>query len=175
MNRQSITKAQKPKNSTLLPPTDILQRRTINRTDFGASTVDARGPSEQRADLHSLSGTESHFHHDFSKIPVRLNSRSRVQAKLKIGQPDDKYEQEADWMADQVMRMPDPGLSSSVGDSSLANSTIPRSGVIQRACASCSEDYKTAENENRQVESANLCPKCWTPGEGLIQTKQITR
>jgi hypothetical protein len=31
-----------------------------------------------------------------------------VQAKLKISQPNDKYEQEADRMADQVMRMPEP-------------------------------------------------------------------
>ena len=30
-----------------------------------------------------------------------------VQTKLKIGQPNDKYEQEADAMADKVMRMPD--------------------------------------------------------------------
>lgn len=30
-----------------------------------------------------------------------------LQAKLKIGAPNDKYEQEADRVADQVMRMPD--------------------------------------------------------------------
>jgi len=30
-----------------------------------------------------------------------------IQPKLKIGQPNDKYEQEADAMADKVMRMPD--------------------------------------------------------------------
>ncbi len=32
----------------------------------------------------------------------------KVQAKLKISQPGDKYEQEADRIAEQVMRMPDP-------------------------------------------------------------------
>lgn len=31
-----------------------------------------------------------------------------IQAKLKIGQPNDKYEQEADQVADEVMRMPEP-------------------------------------------------------------------
>jgi len=35
--------------------------------------------------------------------------RSRaLQAKLEIGQPGDKYEQEADRVADAVMRMPEP-------------------------------------------------------------------
>lgn len=33
-----------------------------------------------------------------------------LQAKLKIGQPNDHYEQEADRVAEQVMRMPDPAL-----------------------------------------------------------------
>ena len=33
-----------------------------------------------------------------------------IQAKLKIGEPNDKYEQEADRMAEQVMRMPEPGI-----------------------------------------------------------------
>ena len=33
-----------------------------------------------------------------------------IQAKLKIGAPNDKYEQEADRVADQVMRMPDPAV-----------------------------------------------------------------
>jgi hypothetical protein len=36
-----------------------------------------------------------------------LNSRV-VQAKLIVGQPGDRYEREADRVADQVMRMPDP-------------------------------------------------------------------
>lgn len=33
-----------------------------------------------------------------------------LQAKLRIGPQNDKYEQEADRVADQVMRMPDPAL-----------------------------------------------------------------
>ena len=33
-----------------------------------------------------------------------------IQAKLKVGQPGDIYEQEADRVADEVMRMPEPGV-----------------------------------------------------------------
>jgi len=35
---------------------------------------------------------------------------SGIQAKLKVGQPGDIYEQEADRVADAVMRMPEPGV-----------------------------------------------------------------
>jgi len=40
----------------------------------------------------------------------RLFESGNIQAKLKIGRPGDKYEQEADRVADQVMNMPEPNL-----------------------------------------------------------------
>jgi hypothetical protein len=40
----------------------------------------------------------------------RLMRSGALQAKLRIGQPGDKYEQEADRVADAVMRMPEPGV-----------------------------------------------------------------
>ena len=39
----------------------------------------------------------------------------RIQAKLRIGQPNDVYEQEADRVADQVMRMPEPAVQTKPG------------------------------------------------------------
>lgn len=110
MSRQSVTKAQQPKNSTFLTPTDILQHKTINRTDFGDSTVDTGCPSGQQIDKPGLPGAETHFSCDFSRIPVTLSSPYPIQAKFKIGQPDDKCEQEADQIAEQVMRMPDASI-----------------------------------------------------------------
>jgi outer membrane protein OmpA-like peptidoglycan-associated protein len=40
----------------------------------------------------------------------RLFKSGVIQAKLKIGQPNDIYEQEADRVADEVMRMPEPSV-----------------------------------------------------------------
>ena len=37
----------------------------------------------------------------------RMYESRELQAKLKIGQPNDKYEREADFVADRVMSMPD--------------------------------------------------------------------
>jgi len=44
----------------------------------------------------------------------RLMKSGALQAKLRIGQPGDKYEQEADRVADAVMRMPEPGVQRQV-------------------------------------------------------------
>ena len=41
---------------------------------------------------------------------VAIVRRSRLQPKLAIGAPNDRFEQEADRVADQVMRMPEPQL-----------------------------------------------------------------
>jgi hypothetical protein len=58
-----------------------------------------------------LTGTQSpRFGHDFSKIPIRPPSAGAIQTKLAINKPGDEYEQEADRVSEQVMRMPEPKL-----------------------------------------------------------------
>ena len=51
----------------------------------------------------------------------------RPQAKLTVGAPDDAFEKEADEVANQVMRMPEPG--------------------VQRMCAECEEEEKIQAKE----------------------------
>jgi len=45
---------------------------------------------------------------DWSRVTVEAQSPAGVQAKLSVGAPGDKYEQEADAMANKVMTMPAP-------------------------------------------------------------------
>jgi len=45
---------------------------------------------------------------------LRLMRSGALQAKLRIGQPGEVYEQEADRVADAVMRMPQPGVQRQV-------------------------------------------------------------
>ena len=68
------------------------------------------------------------FGHDFSQVAVRPSAPvvsqdysnascpPMVQAKIKVGQPDDKYELEADKVADQVMRRPQAPVLDSAMD-----------------------------------------------------------
>ena len=53
-----------------------------------------------------------HGHSNAGQSPQVQNvlRRHRIQPKLTIGAPNDKYEREADYVADQVMRMPTPQL-----------------------------------------------------------------
>jgi len=59
----------------------------------------------------------------------RLIKSRALQAKLRVGQPDDIYEQEADRVAEQVMRMPDVPLHTG-------------GTRIQRKCSRCGNDKR---------------------------------
>lgn len=48
------------------------------------------------------------FGHDFSRIPVYATTPIRIQPKLTVNALGDIYEHEADRVAEQVMRMPEP-------------------------------------------------------------------
>ena len=129
-----------------------------------AYATDKKSRIPPKSQHHSVS---SSWHAQHPRIQQILR-RPSLQPKLTVGAPNDKYEQEADRVADQVMRMPESGSLSANGGPS------PLNGTIQRTCASCSEEYKTAENQNRPVESASLCPGCQGNDDALIQTKQLT-
>jgi hypothetical protein len=62
-------------------------------------------------------------------ITARLLRAHAIQPKLTVNRPDDEYEREADRVADEVMRMPDP--------SPLASRATPG---VQRMCADCEEE-----------------------------------
>jgi len=67
-----------------------------------------------------------------------------VQPKLSVGQPDDKYEKEADAVADKVMRMPEQNF-------------------MQRKCAHCEEEEK--KQVQRKPFSQNITTNIQANGE----------
>lgn len=78
----------------------------------------------QVAMLHGIYGNQ---------VVLRMLSHCppAIQKKLKINEPGDQHEQEADRLADQVMRMPDAAISS-----------FATREVVQRRCAKCEEEEK---------------------------------
>ncbi|MGH7230238.1 MAG: DUF4157 domain-containing protein [Nitrospiraceae bacterium] len=68
----------------------------------------------QALDPETRTFMESRFGHDFSRVRVHADVPQTIQAKLTIGRPGDPAEQEADRIAEQVMRMPVPAASRSI-------------------------------------------------------------
>jgi|GEM_PF-2903773 len=76
--------------------------------------------------------------HLFRKLQQRIGNRAvgrQIQVKLKISEPGDLHEQEADRVADQVMRMPAPSVHSGVPPLSIQR----KCGGAESDCTSCPE------------------------------------
>ena len=80
-----------------------------------------------------------------------------LQPRLAVGPVNDPLERQADSVADQVMRMPDPEFSVSAG-----------SPQISRKCTACEEDEKTLRTKRE------LTPEPET-GEALEQVHEVLR
>ncbi|MDJ0841219.1 MAG: DUF4157 domain-containing protein [Acidobacteriota bacterium] len=94
----------------------------------------------------------SNFHSNKTAIRQVL-SGNRVQPKLTIGSPDDVSEREADWFADQVMRMP---------PSENVPTVLNHAPVIQRKCQECEEELQRQPNEEEE-ESTQAGPASTGP------------
>lgn len=58
-----------------------------------------------------------------------------VQAKLTVNEPGDKYEQEADRVAEQVMHMPEPALQRQADEEEEEEKVLQPKSLVQRRVA----------------------------------------
>lgn len=104
-----------------------------------------------------------------------------IQAKLKVGPPNDQYEQEADQVADKVMRMPDsqllgqpnspnaqqqlqmqsegPVVQKMTDEDKEMVQTKPVTGIIQRMCTDCEEEETPQQMPMDEEAEMLLQPK----------------
>ena len=108
------------------------------------------GPSA--ASCARLAQNQHESIHLFPELNRRIGNPElglRIQAKLKISHPHDVYEQEADHVADQVMRMPEPGAEKEAA--TVEQLRVPQ---IQRMCTECEEEEpamrKAAEEDEEE-------------------------
>ena len=95
----------------------------------------------------------------FSKIshtPIKeQTAKPFFQAKLTINEPGDTYEQEADAVADKVMRMPTPSVS---GDK-MQLKPMPFS-QISRTCAACDKENQEVNHTRNLIHAADGKKSC---------------
>lgn len=97
---------QKQPQPEATPHTSPLTRHTIGNQAVPESPhLNAEGRGVKPG-----TSAPTRFAHDFSRIPVHSKAPVKLQAKLTVNTPGDIYEQEADRISEQVMRMPEPQL-----------------------------------------------------------------
>ena len=85
----------------------------------------------------------------FNKNNDRSQRKSQpfFQPKLQINQPGDRYEQEADAMADRVMRMPDSGIGQGAFEASAP--------TVQRKCAECEKQEQEMQLQRKESDRSS--------------------
>ena len=84
-----------------------MERQITTKASRGNSTPAAKQSRSMRAPAHPILGLQQTIG---NQAVQRLLQSPQFQAKFQVSQPGDKYEQEADRVADTVMRMPEPML-----------------------------------------------------------------
>ena len=67
----------------------------------------------EETEADSATNASPRFAHDFSRVPLHPTARTTIQPKLTVSTPRDRYEREADRVAEQVMHMPESKLQRS--------------------------------------------------------------
>jgi hypothetical protein len=150
------------KQNTTTPWMNRGMSRETGSSESLQHTVESDGVSQvARAEKsNDLAPASSHaeFAHNFASIAIFPSAVHGMQRKLMVNVPGDAYEQEADHVADQVMRMAEPGAASSA---SPARSTAVAAGVgLQRECAcggSC-DDCKKKKEEGKENKPLQMKP-----------------
>ena len=140
-NRHTSNQTVQPTTTPLLSSGAILRRQCAsyskpNQTIARETCSDCEQSNDgslQRLGSGTSSGktvppkvpTSSRFQHNFSQVPIRRQDRPSVQTKLMVGSVGDRYEQEAEQVAEQIIRMPDSELMADAQSSApLGNSAV---------------------------------------------------
>ena len=139
----------------------------------GSSTATAKPGRGNRLGRHAGPGGIGRGLGDLSGSPIAAAAPIPVlQTKLEIGAPNDRFEQEAERVADQVMRMP----------SSDGMAAAPAGGArrsVQRMCDECAEDEKVRLQRMPPPAAprisalrASLAPRAVFPDQGAVLRRQ---
>jgi hypothetical protein len=85
------------------------------------------------------------FGYDFSRIPLHDKAAVKIQPKLAVNAPGDIYEEEADRVSEQVMRMPEPQLQ---------QHACPCGGGCHQ-CQTAQQDHEHECLQTKRVQASN--------------------
>lgn len=118
-------------------------------------------------------GTQKDSTNPSSSLVEKNNPRpgSIIYPKLTINEPGDKYEQEADAIADQVMHMKEP--VSTTGDEGLVQAKPLNNVAIQPKCAACEEEKTQHPSMEEELGQSGPLMRKSIAGGGYAASPQL--
>jgi hypothetical protein len=97
----------------------------------------------------------------------RMAGGGAVQTKLTVNAPGDVYEQEADQVAERVMRMPEPGTGSRLQRAPVS--------INRQMCPTCQQEVNRAAATGEPPREEKLCPECRQKLQGGSSETKVQR
>jgi len=89
-----------------------------------------------------------------NQVVSRLMKSRALQGKLRIGQPGDVYEQEADRVVDAVMRMPEPGVQRQVEPEEEEEKVLQTKPLVDQITPLVQRQVEEEEEEEEEMLQA---------------------
>src|SRR6266487_5204474 len=126
---KSAQREQSKTSSSSLYQTSLNRIKThplleLQRTIGNQAVLNILHSRNMQTDTTTQTFVEPRFSHDFSQIPIHSTQTATPQTKLQVNQPGDVYEQKADQVAEQVMRMTDSESPKSDDEGESKNSLM---------------------------------------------------
>lgn len=130
-----------------------LQRTIGNQAVLRLMRAGVEGKEGVEAGDAGFSGSHGRFPSNFAGMPVFPPPVRGIQRKLTVNAPGDAYEQEADRVAEQVMRMPDPAAAA-VPAASGGVAGVQRACACGGTCDDCKKEHPEGEHAHVQMKTA---------------------
>jgi hypothetical protein len=142
----------------------------LQRTIGNQAVLRLMRAGSQAGEVASTRGAAGVLGSGFARIPVSSTPARAIQTKLTVNTPGDAYEQEADRVADQVMRMPAPQAAAAHATSAAS---VGSASGIQRACA-CGGTCDDCKKKHPEDDHAHVQMKAAGPAStGAIEAPPI--
>jgi hypothetical protein len=174
LSSKAHIQAAKPESSTQVGArTNVLQRqRTALLEPDDAKETAPSGYDEFRYSAPSVPNNPN-LGHNFGRVSVFPPMRVPIQPKLKVSEPDDVYEQEADRVADTVMRMPEPMIQRKAPCPAGAASCKEEEAVVQTKPLSITPlVQRQADEEEKEDEEPVQAKLDSAPGMISVQRQE---
>ena len=169
---QRIQKKNRTQSSSSATEADLFRHRPLsNETDQNPADLE----NQETPNLQAQSEKAARFGHNFGRVKVQDSTPAFIQPKLAIGAPGDKYEQEADSVAAQVMSMNAPTSQPSL----QRQGTEPEEEEVQmKPLASTITPLvqRQEASEEQELQAKPLVQRQETaPEEEELQTKPLVQ
>lgn len=155
------------------------KRSNVGKAEDSSAKAKSHRPHrlerKQQPGLSSQGRSLLQLQRTYGNRTVRRLIEERIQPKLTVGRPDDKYEREADRVAKQVMRMPELATSPPTAGREAAPA-----GRIQRMCSRCQQRFKQGKPLNcaeceEKIRRKEVSPNPLAMDDGLKQKIQAAQ